>query len=128
MMKLMKNLIKRFFKESGAKIWILIKANIGISCKFLLSRLQNFKEEWFLDSATSWGIGGCCGYRYFSLNNDKLFLFFELYNSYTNKSNMLISCTRPPVAYLEVLAAVVGLAAFSAFDSNSIVRLNRVEV
>ena len=107
------------------KIWILIlKANMGVSYNFLLYKLQNSKEEWFVDASTSWGIGGCCGYKYFSINNSKLFRFFGLYNNCKSKSDMLIPYTRLPIAYLELLAALVGLAAFLAFHPNSVVRLN----
>ena len=107
------------------KIWILIlKANMGVSYNFLLSKLPNTRDEWFVDASTSWGIGGCCGYKYFSINKTKLFRFFELYNNCNSKSDILIPYTRLPIAYLELLAALVGLAAFSALNPNSIVRLN----
>ena len=45
-----------------------------------------------------------------------------MYNSCTNKSDVLIPCTWLPVAYLELLAALVGLAAFWAFNAYSDLR------
>ena len=61
------------------KIWILIlKVNLGLKFNFLLSRLPRSKDEWFVDAATSWGIGGCFGQRYFSVKLEQLQAFLQL--------------------------------------------------
>lgn len=113
------------YVKMAMEIWVgILKRNTGISYSFILAQLERGKDEWFVDASTSWGIGGCAGKYYFLLENQKLSSFFGLFANCNYKEKMEIPFQRLPIAYLELLAALVGFACFSTFQPNKIIRLN----
>ena len=113
------------YMRLAIKIWILIlKVNSGLKFNFLLSRLPRSKDEWFVDAATSWGIGGCFGQRYFRVKLEQLQDFYNLYDFRSSATILSISKVKLPVAYLELLAALVGISIFAKYSPGCLVRLN----
>ena len=56
--------------------------------------------------------------------NQDLDIFHRMYERCQNKKHMRIPAATLPIAYVELLAAIVALAIFAPLCSNSLVRLN----
>ena len=51
------------------RIWTyILKHNKGISYDFMLDRLRRTEYNIFVDASSTWGIGGCCGARFFNMS------------------------------------------------------------
>ena len=97
--------------------------NRGSSYKFILNRLPHSPSEIFVDASSSWGIGGLYGDRYFLLPRSSLRPFDSMYAaSTTHRHN--IECPVLPIAYLELLAAMIAVVTFAPFCADKIIRLN----
>ena len=106
-------------------IWVaILTRNIGISFEYVLNQLDLAEDEWFVDASTSWGIGGCSGSRYFSIPNKGLIPLFSLFGAYPDLGAMRVPSHRLPIAYIELLAALVALSVFSEFYPNRVMLLN----
>ena len=101
----------------------LLKFNRGISYDHILGKLECGKNAWFVDASTSYGIGGCAGYSYFLVKNEELNEIFKLYHEDTQKELMDIPLKRLPIAYIELIAALVGVSVFSEFHPNKLINL-----
>ena len=79
------------------RIWKkILRANRGSSFTFILSQLPAARDIMFVDAATEWGIGGCCGNVYFAYSWERLTRFFNV----------------DYIARMELLAAVVAIDVF----------------
>ena len=106
------------------QIWLsIIKKNAGISFKYVLNDLPHSQNNWFVDAATSWGIGGFAGSFYFAVPNEDLTSIFYLYEKCLNKSHFEIPEKSLPIAYIELIAALIGFSLFSSLAKNTIVSL-----
>ena len=81
-------------------------------------------EEIFVDAASSWGIGGLYGENYFLFPRRDLVRFQEFFIECKDKVNLGIPRRELPIAYLELLAAMVGVVCFSELCRGRIVRMN----
>ena len=88
-----------------------------------MGKLECGKNAWFVDASTSYGIGGCAGYSYFLVKNEELNEIFKLYHEDTQKELMNIPLKRLPIAYIELIAALVGISVFSGFHPNKLINL-----
>ena len=105
-------------------IWLaIIERNRGISYDYVLNRLCRTKNNWFVDASTSWGIGGCAGCFYFSVPNKDLSNIFSLYGACPERGNFQIPEKRLPIAYIELIAALVGFSVFSHKSPHTIISL-----
>ena len=105
-------------------IWLaIIDRNRGISYDYVLNRLSRSENNWFGDASTSWGIGGCAGGFYFSVPNKDLTTIFSLYGACPDKENFEIPEKRLPIAYIELIAALVGFSVFSQRSPHTIISL-----
>ena len=103
-------------------IWVsILNRNAGISFNYILNKLERSRDEWFIDASTSWGIGGCSGTRYFIYPHEKL---HDLYTIFYSSHNHERFNAPLPIAYIELLAVVVALSAFSSFSPNMLITLN----
>ena len=57
------------------------------------------------------------------INNKDLYKIFALYNQGTQKELMNIPLPRLPIAYIELIAALVGISVFSKFQPNKLINL-----
>ena len=106
-------------------IWVsILQRNKGISFTYILNQMVCSKDEWFVDASTSWGIGGCAGTRYFSLPNKALTNLFALFGAFPDQGAMRVPSHRLPIAYIELLAALVAMSVFSKFFPNMLIILN----
>ena len=76
-----------------------------------------------LDSSTLWGIGGCAGNDYFIIPNGKLTSLFGLYHSNADSHLMQIPQRRLPIAYIELIAVLVGFSVFAKHHQNERINL-----
>lgn len=76
-----------------------------------------------MDASTSWGIGGCAGPFYFSVSNKDLEGIFALYGRCPNKTHFEIPEHRLPIAYIELIAALVGFSLFSPKTPSTLISL-----
>ena len=88
-----------------------------------MGKLDRGRDAWFVDASTSWGIGGCAGYNYFMIKNSDLYKIFALYHQETQKDLMDIPLPRLPIAYIELIAALVGISVFSKYQPNKLITL-----
>ena len=59
--------------KMGLKVWYrILMQNKGSSFDFILNRLPRSKSDIFVDASTTWGIGGCCGNRFFFMSWESL--------------------------------------------------------
>ena len=72
-----------------------------------------------MDASTDWGIGGA-GTHYFLLKHEDLIPIFQMYQKCPHKKAFDL----PPIAYIELIAALVGFSVFSELYQNTLVRLN----
>ena len=77
-----------------------------------------------MDASTSWGIGGCAGTRYFSLPHGALIALYSLFKKFPDQGAMRVPSHRLPIAYIELLAALVAVSVFSEFYPNMLIVLN----
>ena len=98
--------------------------NRGSSYKFILNQLPYATDEIFVDASSSWGIGGFQGDRYFLVPNIDIEVFQILGRKYNTQTSRRDSPQRLPIAYIELLAAMIGVVCFIPFCRNRIVRLN----
>ena len=112
------------YTKTSLVIWqSLLKFNRGITYNHILGKLERGKDAWFVDASTSWGIGGCAGYFYFMIENEQLRQIFAFYREGTQKELMDIPLQRLPIAYIELIAALVGISVFSKFQPNKLINL-----
>ena len=105
-------------------IWLhILRTSAGVSFQWILGSLPRARDAWFVDASTSWGIGGLAGRTYFMLPNDQLRGIFALYHSGTHKDLMGIPQSRLPIAYIELIAVLVGFSVFAKNHSNQLVTL-----
>ena len=57
------------------------------------------------------------------INNKDLYKIFGLYHQGTQKELMNIPLPRLPIAYIELIAALVGISVFSKFQPNKLINL-----
>ena len=108
--------------KTALLIWIsILTRNIGISFNYILNKLERCRDEWFIDASTSWGIGGCSGNRYFIYPHEALHDLYSIFHSFHTHNRMNAPL---PIAYIELLAVVVALSAFSNFTPNMLITLN----
>ena len=107
------------------QIWeIMLERNRGSSYRFVLNQLPRLSSEIFVDAASTWGIGGLLGQCYFQYSNHEVRQFHDLFEDCRHKKYMEISSERLPIAYLELLAAMIAVVCFAPKCSGHIVRLN----
>ena len=54
--------------RSSLQIWEqILRRNKGIHMDFILDRIPRAASNIFVDASTSWGVGGCCGSRFFTI-------------------------------------------------------------
>ena len=107
------------------QIWErILVLNRGSSYRFVLNRLPTATSEIFVDAASSWGIGGLFGDRYFMIPNRDLLEFHRVFSRCRGKRLMGIPSDKLPIAYLELLAATVAIACFAHLCRDQLVRLN----
>ena len=112
------------YTTTSLLIWrSILKNNHGISYNHILGNLERGEDTWFVDASTSWGIGGCAGYRYFMVENENLWQIFALYQKCTHKNLMDIPLPRLPIAYIELIAALAGISVFSKYQQNKLIVL-----
>ena len=105
-------------------IWLhILRTSAGVSFQWILSALPKAQDAWFVDASTSWGIGGCAGRTYFTLPNYQLTSLFSLYHSGTHRNLMGIPKSRLPIAYIELIAVLVGFSVFAKNYSNQLVTI-----
>ena len=105
-------------------IWLhILRASAGVSFQWILGSLPSARDAWFVDASTSWGIGGCAGRSYFMLPNKQMTAIFALYHSGTHKHLMGIPTSRLPIAYIELIAVLVGFSVFAKNYNNQLVTL-----
>ena len=52
--------------KQSLRVWArILTANRGVSFTFVLGNLPRCPDDIFVDASEAWGIGGCCGRRYF---------------------------------------------------------------
>ena len=95
-----------------------------MSYDFILGKLPFSRDEIFVDASSSWGIGGFLGYNYFYYSNRDLRPFHQLFAECTNKTCMDIPINSLPIAYLELLAAMLSVVCFAHQCQGQRVRLN----
>ena len=76
-----------------------------------------------MDASTSCGIGGFAGDRYFMLRNSDLQPLFSFFNYESKKDLMHIPKNRLPIAYIELIAVLVGFSVFAKYQENTVIRL-----
>ena len=64
------------------------------------------------------------GDHYFLIGKQSLSRFYNLFIRCTNRHRMQISTDKLPIAYLELLAALIGIVCFSPLCQYRLVRLN----
>ena len=101
----------------------ILRAGAGISYQWILGSLPEPRDAWFVDASTSWGIGGCTGGTYFMIPNHNLSSLFSLYHSDSQRHMMEIPESRLPIAYIELLAVLVGFSVFAENNRNHLVTL-----
>ena len=57
------------------------------------------------------------------VKNTELFEIFALYHRETHKNLMNIPSSRLPIAYIELVAALVGISVFSKYESNKVINI-----
>ena len=95
----------------------------SVLTRYVLNELPHAHNNWFVDASTSWGIGGFAGTFYFSVKNEDLTDIFALYGRWPDKSHFEIPKNRLPIAYIELIAALVGFSLFAPHAQNTIVLL-----
>ena len=98
--------------------------NRGSSYKFVLNELPFAREEIFVDASSSGGVGGFQGDNYFLIPNQDLEIFQKMDAKYHDQVKKLSPPRTIPIAYWELLAAMVGVVCFIPSCSGQIVRLN----
>ena len=105
-------------------IWLhILRTSAGVSFRWILGSLPRAPDAWFVDASTTWGIGGYAGRNYFMVPNHRLTPLFALYHSGTHRDLMGIPKSRLPIAYIELIAVVVGFSVFAENHSNQLVTL-----
>ena len=102
----------------------ILERNEGVPFAYILNELVCSDDEWFVDASTSWGIGGCAGTQYFSLPSDALLELYALFAACSDQGAVHVRSKRLPIAYNELLAALVALSVFSASYPNKLIILN----
>ena len=106
-------------------IWAsILQRNEGVPFTYILNQMVCSMDVWFADASTSWGIGGCAGTRYFSHPNDALTNLYSLFGAFPDQGAMRVPSHRLPIAYIELLAALVAMSVFSKFFPNMLIVLN----
>ena len=95
-----------------------------MSYAFILGKLPYARDEIFVDASSSWGIGGFLGDNFFYYSNRDLQPFHQLFSECTDKACMDIPLQSLPIAYLELLAAMMSIVCFAHHCQGQIVRLN----
>ena len=95
----------------------------GVLFQWILGSLPGTRDAWFVDASTSWGIGGCTGGTYFMIPNHNLSSLFSLYHSDSQRHMMEIPESRLPIAYIELLAVLVGFSVFAENNRNHLITL-----
>ena len=103
---------------------VILIRNGSLSYDFVLISLDFAREEIFVDASSSWGIGGCHGNLYFQFPNTVLTRFSKLFAECTLKNHMEIPFGALPIAYLELLSAMVGVICFIPRCRSQIVKTN----
>ena len=57
---------------------MILTLNRGLSYSYVLNELPFARDEIFVDAASSWGVGGFCGDRWFQLKNHELQLLDDV--------------------------------------------------
>ena len=96
----------------------ILRAGEGVSYRWILGALPTSQDAWFVDASTSWGIGGCAGNHYFMVPNKELIPLFALYHSVSDSHLMQIPRRRLPIAYIELIAVLVGFSVFAKHHQN----------
>ena len=113
------------FEVLALRIWeLILSRNRGLSYKFVLNELPFAPEEIFVDAAKSYGIGGFYGDTYFQFNNQELDTFQQIQQRCGRRNTKNSTPCSMPIAYLELLAAMIGIICFSPRCAGQIVRLN----
>ena len=84
----------------------MLLANTGVSYDFILGNLPRTKYDVFVDASTTWGIGGCCGNKFFKY-------------SWAEIPHLGTEC----IARKELFAALVALRCFSSIIADRLVVL-----
>ena len=84
----------------------MLLVNRGLTFDFILGNLPRAKFDIFVDAATEWGIGGCCGNLYFKIS------WHELRHLEVDA-----------IARMELLAALIALQCFRSAIQDKIVVL-----
>ena len=98
--------------------------NRGISYDFVLNKLPFAQEEIFVDASSSWGIGGFHGDSYFAYSNRDLEIIYNMFRECRTKSDIQPLPHGLPIAYRELLAAMIGIVLFVPACGGCIIRLN----
>ena len=98
--------------------------NTGCPYIYVLDQLPYAHEEIFVDASSSWGIGGFHGTQYFAFPNHDLRIFQDVHRNYCQKSRKQGRPGSLHIAYMELLAAMIGIVCFVPDCSGCIVRLN----
>ena len=72
----------------------------GISFKYVLNEMVYSEDEWFVDASTTWGVGGCAGTNYFSVQKKDLVGLNALFQTLPNHEELGIPRERLPIAYI----------------------------
>ena len=113
------------FAVLALKLWeLILMRNRGSTYDYVLDQLPYAKEEIFVDAASSWGIGGLFGDRYFLFPNSELEIFQNVYNRCKLQSKKRDLPSLLPIPYLELLAAVIAMVCFIPYCNKRIIRLN----
>ena len=111
--------------ETALKIWVtILKRNEGVSFNYILNKMPQSRDEWFVDASTSWGIGGCAGNHYFSIPNTALTDLYSLFSTYQTGDNPATLYGELPIAYIELIAVVVAVSVFSQLYKKTLLFLN----
>ena len=106
------------------QIWeIIIRLNRGSTYDFILNQLPCMKPSIFVDASTSQGVGGFFGVYYFRVPNETLTQFYHLFARCNNLNKMEIARNVLPIAFLELLAALLAVSCFSQKCAQRIVYL-----